>query len=199
MTLPEYVRFCLAAAWGFLALAAGQTALANEATWQALQRGGMVVLMRHTSAEQGPGKGSVLLRDPTCLKARNLSQRGQVEAKYVGQVFQRRSIPVGEVLSSPSCRTQDTARLAFGSTTPVDFLSLSEVLTPSEAARITADALKQIGEYQGSANRVMVTHEPNIAVISFEWGLQGAFLVLKPQGGSTFNVLGTIRLEDLEH
>ena len=103
------------------------------------------------------------------------------------------------MLSSPYCRTQDTARLAFGSTTPVDFLSLSEVLTPSEAARITADALKQIGEYQGSANRVMVTHEPNIAAISFEWVPQGAILVLKPQGSSTFNVVGTIRLEDLEH
>ena len=54
------------------------------------------------------------------------------------------------------------------------------------------------GEYQGSANRVMVTHEPNIAAISFELVPQGAFLVLKPQGGSTFDVIGTIRLEDLE-
>ena len=57
--------------------------------------------------------------------------------------------------------------------------------------------MKRIGEHAGTANRVMVTHEPNIAAISFERVEQGAFLVLKPRGGSEFDVVGKIRLEDL--
>jgi len=178
-------------------LAIGQPASANEAAWQALKSGGQVVLMRHTTPEQGRGKGNSLLRDATCTQERNLSQQGKAEAVRVGQAFKNRGIPVGEVLSSPYCRTQDTARYAFGRVTPTGFLSLSEVLTPAEAARITAEAMKQIGEYSGAANLVMVTHEPNIAAISFEQVEQGAFLVLKSRGGSEFDVIGKVRLEDL--
>lgn len=57
--------------------------------------------------------------------------------------------------------------------------------------------MQRIGEYGGAANLVMVTHEPNIAAISFELVEQGAFLVLKPRGGSEFDVIGKVRLEDL--
>lgn len=187
----------LAAGWAMLMLAIGQPALANEAAWQALKSGGQVVLMRHTTPEQGRGKGNSLLRDATCAKERNLSQQGKQEAERIGKNFESHSIAVGEVLASPYCRTQDTASHAFGHVTPTEFLSLSEVLTPAEAARITAEAMKRIGEYSGAANLVMVTHEPNIAAISFELLEQGAFLVLKPRGSSDFDVLGKIRLEDL--
>jgi phosphohistidine phosphatase SixA len=190
-------RRCMTAAWAMWMFAISQPAMANEAAWQALKSGGQVVLMRHTTPDQGPGKGNPLLRDPTCARERNLSQRGIDEATRIGKAFKARSIPVGEVLSSPYCRTQDTARHAFGQTTPTEFLSLSEVLTPGEVARNTAEAMKRIGEYSGSANRDMVTHEPNIAAITFELVEQGAFLVLKPRGGSEFDVLGKVRLEDL--
>lgn len=188
---------CSIAAWGLLMLASGPPATANEAAWLALKGGGQVVLMRHTTPEQGPGKGDPLQRDATCAKESNLSQRGKEEAARVGNAFKTRSIPPGEVLSSPYCRTQDTARHAFGSVTPTEFLSLSKVLTPAEASRNTAEAMKRIGDYAGAANLVMVTHEPNIAAISFELVEQGAFLILKPRGGSEFDVVGKIRLDDL--
>lgn len=187
----------MTASLAMLILAIGQPALANEAAWQALKNGGQVVLMRHTAVEPGPGKGNPLLRDATCTQERNLSQQGKADAARVGRAFEARAIPLGEVLSSPYCRTQDTARHAFGYVTPTDYLSLSEVLTPAEAARITAEAMKRIGEYGGAANLVMVTHEPNIAAISFELVEQGAFLVLKSRGGSEFDVIGKVRLEDL--
>lgn len=187
----------LAAGGVTLMLAIVQPTLANEAVWQALENGGQVVLMRHTAVEPGPGKGSPLLRDATCTQERNLSQQGKTDAARVGRTFEARAIPLGEVLSSPYCRTQDTARYAFGHVTPTGYLSLSEGLTPAEAARNTAEAMKRIGEYGGAANLVMVTHEPNIAAISFELVEQGAFLVLKPRGSSEFDVLGKIGLEDL--
>ena len=197
MSLPIYSCRCMTATLALLMLAAGQPAMAHADAWQALKRGGQVVLMRHTTPEQGPGKGNSLLRDPTCAKERNLSQQGKDEAARVGKAFKSRSIPVDEVLSSPYCRTQDTARHAFGHSTPTDFLSLSEVLSPAEIAHNTAVAIKRIGSHAGAANLVMVTHEPNIAAITFELVEQGAFLVLKPRGGNEFDLVGKIRLEDL--
>lgn len=190
-------RRCMTAAWAMSMFAISQLATANEAAWQALKSGGQVVLMRHTTVDQGPGKGNPLLRDPTCAKERNLSSQGKEEAVRVGTTFKTRAIPVGEVMSSPYCRTRDTARHAFGQTTPTEFLFLSEVLTPAEVARNTTEAMQRIGEYGGTVNLVMVTHEPNIAAITFELVEQGAFLVLKPRGGSKFDVVGKIRLEDL--
>lgn len=180
-----------------LLLGTGHAALADEAAWRALKTGGMVVLMRHASPERGPGKGDSLLRDASCARERNLSQQGKDEARRVGQAFEARGIAVGEVWSSPYCRTRDTARIAFGSAQPTDFLSLAEVLTPAEAARHTAEAMRQIGSYRGNANRVMVTHEPNIAAISFEPIEVGAFLVLRPKGDSDFDVVGKITPGDL--
>ena len=182
-------------AWAALLPAAVHPALADEAAWRALEGGGHVVLMRHTSPEQGLGKGNPLLRDPSCAKERNLSMQGKQEAERVGKEFKTRAIPVGEVLASPYCRTLDTARIAFGQVNPTEFLSLSEVLTPADAERNTAEAMRRIGEYNGRSNLIMVTHEPNIAAISFELIEQGAFMVLKPRGGREFDVIGKIQLE----
>ena len=187
----------MTAAWAMLMLAAGQSTMADEPAWQALQNGGHVVLMRHTSPEKGPGKGNSLLRDPSCAKERNLSQRGKQEAERIGEAFKSRSITVGEVLASPYCRTLDTAKIAFSQTNPAEFLSLSEELKPADAESNTAESMKRIGEYKGVANLVMVTHEPNIAAITFDLIEQGALLVLKPRGGSEFEVVGKIKLEDL--
>ena len=197
MIPPQARPRCMTVAWTMLMLVISQPAMANEAVWQALKGGGQVVLMRHTSPEQGPGKGNALLRDASCAKERNLSNQGKQEAARIGEAFKAHGIAVGEVLASPYCRTQDTARHAFGQATPTEFLSLSEVLSPTEVARNTAVAMKRIGEHAGPANLVMVTHEPNIAAISFELVEQGAFLVLKPRGGSEFDVVGKIRLEEL--
>lgn len=196
MILSGTLHPSMIAAWTILILAAGNPAMADEPAWQALQGGGHVVLMRHTSPEQGPGKGNALLRDASCAKERNLSQQGKQEAARIGEDFKTRAILVGDVLASPYCRTLDTAKIAFGQTLPTEFLSLSEVLTPAEAERNTTEAMRRIGGYAGKPNLVMVTHEPNIAAITFELVEQGAFLVLKPRGGSEFDVIGKIKLED---
>lgn len=195
MNHPD-TRLCsLFVACATLLLWTGQ-ATANEAAWQALQRGGQVVLMRHTPPEQGPGKGNPLLRDPGCVRERNLSPQGKLEAARIGQAFRSRAITVGEVWASPYCRTMDTARIAFGQGAATEFLSLSEALTPEEAAEHTTEAMTHIGSYAGKPNLIMVTHGPNIAAISFELLEPGAFLVLHPRGGSDFDVIGHVRLGD---
>lgn len=161
-----------------------------------LGNGGLVVLMRHASVDTGKGVGDSLLRDPTCLKERNLSEKGKKEAARIGEIFRARKIPVEDVLASPYCRTSDTAKIAFNSVNPVDFLSLLEVL-PQEQAEVNSEILSnRIGSYNGNGNLILITHEPNIRVVSFETVEKGAFLVLKPSGGDKFEELGKIRPGD---
>lgn len=168
-------------------------ALANEALWQQLAGGGKVVLMRHGALMSGRGNGNSLLRDPSCKMERNLSSEGEAQARAVGKRFQARNIPIAAVRHSPFCRTTDTARIAFGTASPADYLSLLEILGPDAAAAQNKALSQVIGGHTGAGNLILVTHEPNINAVSFELMKPADFLVLQPQGGSAYEELGVIR------
>lgn len=158
--------------------------------WQALQEGGLVVLMRHASV----GKGDPLMRDPACLKEKNLSDDGKREAAMIGEVFAAKGIPIANILTSPYCRAVDTARIAFGGSQTVEFLSVLEAQPPEQAEANAKVLANRIGSYSGGGNLILVTHAPNIGAVAFETVEQGAFLVLKPEGGSAFAELGKVKL-----
>lgn len=162
---------------------------ANEAAWQKLAAGGMVVLMRHGAVRSGPGQGNSLLRDPTCKRERKLSAEGEAQARRIGEAFRARNIPVAAVRHSPYCRTADTARLAFASGAPADYLSLPENLDAAAAA---------VGSHAGTGNLILVTHEPNINAVSFEPMHHADFLVLQPLGGSDFEEVGVVQWDALD-
>ncbi len=171
-------------------------ACANEEMWDKLAEGGKIVLMRHASVEKEDEKGHSLLRDSSCKKERNLSNKGKHEARIIGEKFRARNILISEVHHSPFCRTTDTAIIAFGSGTPADLLSLLAVLEPDDAADQTERLSRFIGSYTGEGNLVLITHEPNIRAISFELLKYSDFLVLQPEGGDEFEELGVVRWED---
>jgi hypothetical protein len=79
----------------------------------ALRRGGCVIYFRHaaTNPEQADTIDPRLGR---CEAQRNLSPDGRRMAAEIGGAFKTLRIPVGKVVSSPYCRTVDTAMLAFG-------------------------------------------------------------------------------------
>lgn len=171
-------------------------AAARDELWARLKEGGKVVLMRHAKTVRGKGLGNPLLRDPSCRKERNLSKEGRLDAETVGARFRQRGIPVSEVRHSPFCRTTDTARHAFGNVTPVEYLSLLEILEPDEATQQTRKLTEVIGSYTGAGNLVLVSHEPNIGAVSFEQVSNLDFVVLQPRGGNEYEELGIIRFTD---
>ena len=171
-------------------------AAANNELWSALQEGGKVVLMRHAPVERDSGKGDPLLRDPSCLNERNLSQQGRQDAERLGMQFKQRDIPITEALHSPYCRTTDTARLAFGDARPVEYLSLLEVLGHDEASKRTAMLEEVIAAHSGPGNLVLVTHEPNINAVSFETVRHLDAVVFEPGGGDGYEELGVIRFSE---
>ena len=125
-------------------------AAADQDLWLALEDGGKVILMRHAPIDAGAGAGDPLVRDPTCRIERNLSIHGRRQAREIGSRFSERRISVSEVFHSPFCRTPDTAKLAFGSASPADYLTLLEIPDPGEAERHTLELSRVIGSYTGT-------------------------------------------------
>lgn len=163
----------------------------DEKIWEKLKVGGLVVLMRHTTTLK---ENNPLLRDPSCLKERKLSDKGKKEAARIGKNFINKGVPINEVLTSPYCRTTDSAKIAFARGKAAEFLSLLEALPQKKAEENTETLRKKIGSYSGSGNLVLVTHAPNINTVSFGSVEMGAFLVLQPMGGDEFEELGKINL-----
>ena len=101
------LAFCLLIAMGHPMKGA---ATDGEAAWSALRRGGFVALMRHADAPGGAGDPpGFKLED--CTTQRNLSEKGQANARAVGTRLKAEGIVIGRLLSSPWCRCLDTARL----------------------------------------------------------------------------------------
>jgi Histidine phosphatase superfamily (branch 1) len=72
-----------------------------------LQRGGLIVLLRH-----GPRRH--VCSGGTGLRwSGHLTSEGRADARAMGAGFAGADVPVHSLLVSPLCRAQDTARLAF--------------------------------------------------------------------------------------
>ncbi|MBL8517996.1 MAG: histidine phosphatase family protein [Betaproteobacteria bacterium] len=119
-------------------------ALAGKALIDALRSGKLVIYFRHAAIEV-TGTGQENCRGTT------LSEQGRNEAKLIAEQFSRLKIPVGKVLSSPSCRTKDHARISFGDFEAVEFVFGEQNNFDKLADRLTA-------EHDFKGNLVIVGH-----------------------------------------
>jgi phosphohistidine phosphatase SixA len=163
------VAFALAA-WGCAALAAVAAAqgqaleprLRGRALALALAEGGHVILWRHTATDDFVPASDVV--DPAdCSAQRNLSEQGRRDARLVGRAFAKLGIRVDRVVASPSCRCQETGRLAFGEVETDELLSSGDELDPAEkeARGASIRALLARAPAPG-ANTVLITHTANL-------------------------------------
>jgi broad specificity phosphatase PhoE len=187
--IPLLLRLPLFAVLGFAAVSAARAADDDAAVWATLQRGTHVILVRH--AQTTPGVG-----DPPgfklgdCSTQRNLSDEGRAQARRLGEIFRTRRIEVDNVLSSPWCRCVETARLAFGSTPRTSGVLASFFDDPDQREPQVAALRKLVSDYRGPGNLVLVTHGTNIAALTGISVGMGTLVVLKPQGGGRFSVVG---------
>ncbi len=172
---------------------------ADPAFWSKLQQGGYVILMRHGPVDSMTHSTNPNADFDNCVGQSNLSPQGQQEAALTGRAFKKRHIPIGEVLAGPYCRTQDTARIAFGKVQVWDALDLQTALPEDEAAKRAEAVSARIGQYKGRKNLVLVTHKPNIDALTLELVDPGTILILQPGGGSDFSVVGRIAIKDLSN
>ncbi len=158
-----------------------------------LQSGGFVIFLRHTATDR-----TQIDRDrddlSNCQSQRNLSESGREQARMIGDAMRKLDIPIGTVLSSPYCRCQDTAELAFGSSVVRrelrfgvgdDLLQTSKLAASLQTLLSTPPAL--------GTNTVLVSHTANLKEATGIWPQpEGAAYVFKPLQDQGFEFLGRI-------
>lgn len=165
------------------------TTHANTATWQALQEGGLVILMRHSLAPGiGDPPGFVL---EACDTQRNLSSEGRAHAVAAGQALRERGVAIDAVYSSQWCRALETAELmALGSVVPAPWLN-SFFRGRGDQVAITQAARERIAGWQGPGNMLLVTHQVNITALTGGGVSSGEMVVVRPQEEG-FTVVGRL-------
>jgi phosphohistidine phosphatase SixA len=173
-----------------------ETLLSGSQLVKALQTGKYVVYFRHAKTDWSQiDESRENLED--CKKQRNLSERGRDDAKAIGQAFQALNIPVARVLASPYCRTQDTARLAFGRVEPTN--QLISIYGKSEAERKgIVEGLKKLlsTPIAGEGNTVLVAHGFNIREAAGLTLAEGEATIFEPLGKDGFKLVGRVLPEE---
>jgi broad specificity phosphatase PhoE len=174
-----------------LALPSGEAA--GPALGDQLQRGGVILVVRHAATDY-----SRLDQDPVdlddCRTQRNLSADGRRDARRIGQGARRLRLRIGSVLSSPFCRTLETARLAFGRVT-IDAALLNTVVAEHDAAwRRPIRAARTLLGTKPAPGRVtvLVTHGSVVGDMTGHSLEEGETLVFRPLGNSRFRLVGRI-------
>ena len=171
-----------------LMLAFAAEAGATEAGWALLRDGEHVVLLRHAMAPGAADPGNFDIEK--CSTQRNLSERGKQQARKIGALFAARAAPTERVLASRYCRTKETARLAFGS--EEEFAPLDPPPADEKARKEEIDAiLKEIRDYSGSGNLVLVTHLETIQAPTGQPAREGEAVIVSPEDDH-LRVLGRI-------
>jgi hypothetical protein len=97
--------------------------LAGAPLAQALRQGGLVIYFRHAATDMTRSDtGMTGFAD--CANQRPLSDDGRDAARRIGEAIRAVRAASGDVLSSPMCRTMETARLMFGDTVANDSIVL---------------------------------------------------------------------------
>lgn len=156
-----------------------------------LQKGGHVVYLRHAARFSGPrdnlDRWSSAAQFADCRNQRNLTPRGQEQARELGAYWRQLKIPVERVIASAQCRTRDTAILAFGAAQvdarlfDVDFLRLlAQEPVPAGTNTVIVGSDFQLRELTG-----------------VDLGYAEAAL-LKPDGKGGVTVAARLELDDWE-
>lgn len=89
-----------------------------------LRQGGYHLFFRHAITDgQDPHKVNPPHETIAhCASQRPLNEAGRAQARQIGLTIMQLGIPVGDVYTSPFCRCEETARLAFARGVTVDWL-----------------------------------------------------------------------------
>jgi phosphohistidine phosphatase SixA len=171
-------------------LAAAPAARADERIWSLVKGGGQAIFVRHAITTPGVGDPPNM-RLTDCSTQRNLTDAGRAHARRVGEAFRARAIPVDRVLSSPWCRCQETARLAFGP--PETWAPLGNLFGRPENRAAQVQELQALAsERRTGGNVMLVTHGSTISALTGINPGSAEMVVVTPQGDGRFAVAGRL-------
>lgn len=167
-------------------------ALADEALWSLLKKGGQLVLMRHAVTTPGVGDPPGF-RLGDCSTQRNLTDDGRLDAKRVGAAFRARGIVIESVLTSPWCRCIETANLAFGKAEVST--ALSNLFTHPENRDRQVREMRELMDVPQRGNRVFVSHGATILALTGVSLDTAEMVVVTPQPRGAFVVNGRLSVQ----
>jgi virginiamycin B lyase len=174
-------------------LVAGASAAAGPDLTRTLRSGGVVVVFRHAATDfSKPDQNPVAVAD--CATQRNLSARGRADSRAIGRGVRRLGLRIGKVLSSPYCRTLETARLAFGRATVHQAL-FNTIVAEHDARwrKQIRDARRLLGTRPAAGTlTVLVTHGIVVQETTGQSLEEGEAIVFRPLGQSRFRVVGRV-------
>ncbi len=157
-----------------------------------LKEGGYILYFRHAHREKWTDveafdfyEFATGIEDATRTsfkKAVCLSEQGIEEAKIIGEIFRLAKIPVGFVVSSPSCRAKQTAVYAFGKHDAVDKVIRFAALLGEKPLKGTPEqllALLKTVKIEPGTNTIISGHSVNLGPNGVG-GVEGNF----PEGNS---------------
>ena len=122
-----------------------------------LKEGGKVIFIRHAYAPGGGDPDNFDINN--CNTQRNLNDSGKLQAKKIGNYFNKNKIPIDRVISSEWCRCKETAFLSFKNFETKNFLNsfFSSKLSKNKNKQMK-ELKKYIEKWQSKGNLVLVTH-----------------------------------------
>lgn len=184
------------------AMGQASTDLSGEALVQVLRQGGFTIYFRHEATNWSQSddiqqSGDWLSCDGA--RIRQLSAAGRQSAVATGQAIHALGIPVGRVLTSPYCRTVETASLMnLGKVEPsndVINLRVAEYFGGRPAVVITARALLAQSP-QKSTNTVIVAHGNVAQAATPVYPAEGEGIVFEADGQGGFRFIGRLKPAD---
>lgn len=173
-------------------------ALSTTQLLEALQAGGLILLIRHERTEV-PSRGDDYSRPPEdCRAQRNLSPAGIAGAAETAVVLRALAIPVARVLTSPMCRGTQTAYFMFG-TYETDNRLMHHDPDGTRTLDVAADDLRAlIAEIDTAAGTVaLISHTGNIVRVTGQRLSEGEIGILRKRADGSVEVLGQVMGSDL--
>ena len=163
-----------------------------------LSQGGYVIYIRHAATRHDDADHENLKLDD-CSTQRNLTGEGKDYAQRLRTFFETLSIPYAQVISSPFCRTRDTAQLAFDNVIVQDFLFFSAGLNQQDRSRLSQKLRGYLNTKPPSGrNNIVVGHTSNLLEAVGRWPeVEGEMHIFLPQGGVMPRHIGTIKPDQI--
>jgi phosphohistidine phosphatase SixA len=172
--------------------------LQGDALVRALQKGGYVIVMRHTSSpREVPDKKAA---NPDNVKPeRQLDEEGRITATAMGKALRDLKIPVGEVFTSPTYRALETIKYAqLGKAQAVPELGENGQSMQGGTEAQAVWLRKAVTQFKAGTNTILVTHFPNIrgAFPQLTDVADGEALVYGPDGKGGATLVARVKIEE---
>lgn len=152
-------------------------------TKEKLKAGGYVILMRYGQTQKA--SGDPLKSDINdCTTQRNLADAGKMSVTKIHERFQKAGIKISKAISSKWCRAIDTAKLlapAVNVETRDELAAYLDQKDPAARRQAVSKIRKEIAEWRGPGNLLLVSHKRTIKEVSGRALSEGGYIVVDPK------------------